>query len=376
MQTEDIKKTKLEQNGDCCIIIDSIGTAGAGILKPLGLLSPLRGSKLAALVYQAPSILAKDLSRKKADDLVAILQRAGLEVRVSDNNEKIVPGKKEFETALGVKKPETMSNIAALVSDLLGIKMDQACKMICASPAVLIGSISACTVKALKKRFESLGTELDISRMDKAVYDVFVADCSENDRAKIQKTLDDCKINTTKHAENEIVSQGLDRKQADALWERTARTALPVKIVNRDFQRFDLILESAPQSKEMIDLLVSSTGMTKKIADKVIQKPPVVLHQNINFKQTKKHMEDLTGSGAKVSGRLLAFKTFFLDIIKSTNPNSAALFLQSIGNMDKIESLNILKSCKSAKGPFTAAQSRWLQWELKRVGTKTRMVAR
>jgi len=373
---KDIKKTKMLKTDSWQIIIDSMGTAGASILKPLSLLSPLRGPKLADLVYQAPSILADNLPRKKADELVIILRKAGLDVRVADNNEKISVGKKEFETALAIKKPESMTAVAASVSDMLGIKMDQASKMICASPAALLGSISANTVVALKKTFEPLGALLDVSRMDEAIYDVFVGDCSEYDRTRIEQALGYCGIHAIKHGKKEIIAQGLNKEKAEVLWQKIGRTALPAKIVNRDFQRFDLILESASQNREMIDLLVASTGMSEKIAYKVIKKLPVILHQNISFLQAAKYMEDLSRLGAEASGHLLAFKTFSLDIVKSESPDSAVPFLQSIGGMGKIESSNILKSCKRAEGPFTAAQGRWLQWELKCVGTKTRMVER
>ena len=57
-----------------------------------------------------------------------------------------------------------MAAIAGLIMDVLGVKLDKAREILCGSPTVLIGNVSANTVAALRRRFEPLGVELDVSQ--------------------------------------------------------------------------------------------------------------------------------------------------------------------------------------------------------------------
>ena len=359
------------------IIIESPGAAGAAILKPLEFLSQLRGEKLASLVFRAPSELIRDLPQGKAQELAKILTDAGLEVRVAKNDEKFIAGKKEFEAAMAVKETENMDAIIDQVAALLGIDAKRAQSMVFASPAVLMGEVSENTIKALKKRFEPLGAQIDASRIDEAVYDVFTDNCPASHMAKIKQALFHCGIAALEQGKNDaakpLLAQGLNRKQAKALWERIGKTALPVKVVNRDFQRFDLVLENAPGNKNMIDYLVASTGMPEKIAPKVVKNAPVVLWQNITFGQMTKHMEAIANAGGSASGNLLAFKAFALEIMEVNDPAAAVLHLENIGGLEKAKALKTARAGKSA-GPFAATRCRWLKMELERAGTQTRMV--
>ena len=70
---------------------------------------------------------------------------------------------------------------------------------------------------------------------------------------------------------NSIISAALSRTQADQLWQKFSRTSLPLRIVNRDFERFDLQLEAIPATEAAVQYLTTSTGMPEKIAQKALQ---------------------------------------------------------------------------------------------------------
>ena len=65
------------------------------------------------------------------------------------------------------------------------------------------------------------------------------------------------------------VLAGLREPDAKACYERLKGCRAPIRIVNRDFQRFDVRLEEARDTLAMIEFLVESTGMPEAVAKKV-----------------------------------------------------------------------------------------------------------
>jgi len=154
------------------------------------------------------------------------------------------------------------------------------------------------------------------------------------------------------------------------------RTSLPVRLVNRDFQRFDLRLEEAPQTAAVVEFLVATTGMPERIALKVLQKVPIVIQQNIPFSLMTEQLETIAALGGRASGQLLAFQTFSVVVEKVGDATATVQLLQVLGGLSQAEALAAVGPTRVVAGTMTNPQARWLQQEIKRCGGESRVVVR
>lgn len=362
------------------IVVDSIGNAGVGLIPALKKISPLSENKIAELLFQTPSKLFTDLPENVAKEMNELLLSTGLESYVIDEATDFEPGDAHHEVAIVIKDYNNIKEIAKHIIALTGLAIEDIRKVLCKSPTVLIGKISKKSALAIRKRFEPLGVEVDISNPNQASFDVFKGECSAFDQNLINRIIQSVDPDFVNPDVNNNVSTlacaGLTRQQADELWNQTYRTSLPIKIVNRDFERFDLRLDVAPHSPEIIDYLVSSTGMPEKIAQKVITKLPLVLHKNIRFQKMESEIQNLKNLGASASGHLLVFQSFSLKINSVKDMENTIELLNTLGGISKKEIKNSLLENQLIQGPFTSPQVQWLQFELKKIGTITKRILR
>ena len=235
---------------DCRIVVNSIGEAGARMVGVLKQVLPQSEARLAALLYQAPSELIGGLTSAQAEKINSLLCTTGLDSRVLHKGEHFTPGAPDYEVALAIKSGANLPAIAHQIMELLGVKAGRARAILCSSPTVLMGSVSANTVAALQRRFEPLGVELDVSRPALATYDLFLGDCPPREAERVQQLLRDLKLPllaAQDGAPQPLLAVGLSKAQADRLWEQLRRTSLPARLVNRDFERFDVRLDAAPR---------------------------------------------------------------------------------------------------------------------------------
>lgn len=368
---------------DYRIVVNSIGDAGARMVGVLKKVLPLSEARLAALLYQAPSEVLGGLSQAQAEQINGLLRSTGLDSRVLGKDETFTPGDAGYEVALAIRNTGNMAAIARLIMDVLGVKLEKAREILCSSPTVLIGSISANTVAALRRRFEPLGVELDVSRPAYATFDLFLGECPPLDRERVKQLLRDLRIPLLNgpaggqaSAAQPLLAVGLSKGQADKLWEQLRRTSLPVRLVNRDFERFDLRLDQAPNSPAMVEYLVALTGMPEHIAHKVLQKAPVVIQQNIPFAAMTEQMEAIAGLGGQSSGHLLAFQVFSVVVEKVGDATATMQLLRALGGLSQEEALAAIGPTPVMVGAMTNPQARWLQQEIKGAGGESRVVLR
>jgi hypothetical protein len=361
------------------IIINSIGDAGARMVGVLKQVLPHSEARLAALLYQAPSEIIGGLSYAQAEQINNLLRSTGLDSQVLGKGERFTPGDASHEVALAIKNTENMAAIAGLIMDVLGVKLDKARAILCSSPTVLIGNVSANTVAALLRRFEPLGVELDVSQPARACFDLFLGECPPLDRERVKQVLRNFKIPTVAGQTTDaqpLLAVGLTKVQADQLWDQLRRTSLPIRLVNRDFERFDLRLDEAPQTPAMIEFLVTTTSMPERIALKVLQKAPIVIQQNIPFTLMTEQIETIAALGGRASGHLLAFQTFSLVVERVGNATATVQLLQVLGGLSQAEALAAVGPTRVMAGTMTNPQARWLQQEIKRSGGESRVVLR
>ncbi len=357
------------------IVVDSIGTAGAGMVKALKTAVPIPETHLAQLLFQAPSVLLDGLANDVAHQVNELLVEAGLETRTVRSGESIDRGDSDHEMALVVRDISRMVEVLNEVAMLIGLSLEQAKSLLCKSPTILLGKVSANTVAACRARFEALGAELDVTRPHEAIYDVFLGQCSPAERSRVREVLDEFGYQPPDDVDEVVVQMGLNEEKAKQLWDRFSRSSAPLRLISRDFERFDLTLDAASDSPEMIEYLVSSTGMPKNVAQKIVSRTPVVLHQLIGFEAMSRYMEEIDKLGGSPTGHLIVFQSFDLRVSRVGNKSYSIQLLKMIADYDEASGVTALEE-GVIHGPLTYVQARWLQWELQQVGTETERVLR
>lgn len=338
-------------------------------------LSPfLSENKLAELLFQAPSRLLDGLPLETAREVHEVLRSAGLDCEVIAHDEPFTPGDTEHELAIVVHTMDRIAEIIPLMMQILGIDAHRAKKILFTSPTVLIGNISESTATALTQRFAELDVEVDISRPARAAFDLFLGTCSDMDffRFKqILQSLDLPPLSTAKEDRQPLIAAGLTKTQADTVWQHLSRSQIPIRLINRDFERFDLQLDQAPESPEMITYLVESTGMPERLARKILGHLPIVLHQNFGFDRMQHHLQQIHTLGGAATAHLLLFQTFSLTLEKIKNARQTIGILQALADLSAEEAQAVVGETRFVPGPLTNLQARWLEWELKKIGTET-----
>lgn len=362
------------------ILVNSIGSAGSGLVKALKQISPLSENKIAALLYQAPARLISDLPKQSAEEMTALLRSAGLDCQVIASNSKVELGDASHEIALVIKDVARMKEIAQLIVQLLGVTIQEVRQILFTTPTVLLGKISKNTAYIIRERFKALNVEVDISKSKEASFDVFLGDCSELEQQRLRNIFKEKGLSfvnpTNLPAHNSIVCTGLSKSIAETLWAKTSRTNLPLRIINRDFERFDLRLESIPKTADAINYLIESTGMPQKIAHKALEHLPITLHQNISFKELERHIHQITELGGKAIGHLLVFQTFSLQIESVRDPKSSIDILKALSRKKETDIVKVIQGKNVLEGPFTNLQAKWIQYELKQIGTIVKRILR
>lgn len=362
------------------IVVDSIGKAGVGLIPALKKVSPLSENKIASLLFQTPAKLFTGLPEETAIEMNKLLLSTGLESYVINEEEKFNPGDSDHEVALVIKDYSKIQEIAKAIVSLTGLPIEDIRKALCKSPTVLIGKISKNSAEAIRERFKPLDVEVDISNPHEGTFDVFKGECSAFDQNLINQIFKNLGLKLggaqTKSEVSTLVCAGISKKQADKLWSSVYRTSLPIKIVNRDFERFDFRLDKAPDTPEMLEYLTASTGMPETIAKKVLTKLPLVIHKNIRFQKLDEELAKMKKLGAVSSGHLLVFQSFSLKINSVKHIEPTIELLNIIGGIDKKVIQESLLNTKIIEGPFTSPQVQWLQYELKKIGTSSNRILR
>ena len=364
----------------CRVVIRSVGTAAAGVVSALRQALPFSEERLAACIYQAPAELIGHLDHATAEALVQALATMGMEAEVLNNDETFTPGGADYDVALAIQSTDRLLDAAREIVNFLGVTFTQARQILCACPTELIGKVSANTVAAIRRRFELLGVAVDVSRRDEAVFDLFLGDCTPQQQAQVQRCLREADLQTgdsskeTDDAPHALIRAGLREQEARACYERLKGCDAPIRIVNRDFQRFDVRLDEAQDSPAVVEFLVESTGMPEAIAKKVPARTPIVTHHNLRYPQTQEVLASVAQLGGRASAHLLALRSVRLRLAKIGDPDSTARLLEVLGGVDPERAREAVRSPGTVNHAATVPQARWLQYELRRVGTDARMV--
>lgn len=368
---------------DYRVVVDSLGRADARLIGVLARALNRGEQTIAELLMRSPAILIDAVPRELAERSVELLRSTGVELRIDRCDAPFVAGEGCFELALIVPDVARASEITAEVARVVGCSPGQAIELVCASPAVLLGAISAATVAALRARFEPLGAMLIASDQRSARYDVLLVDSEASERGRVARLLDGLGIRRSEDG-SPLLAGDLDRRQAEALWERLRGTGGPLRVLDRAFARFDIrLLELAPEPRaDLAPWLAGETGMPLSLATTIAKHLPLILHEELERDQAERCLVELAERGARAEALLTTFQTFDLELRSLGRIDATLDLLAGLGRMpaERVHELEPRLRIGSPglriPGPFGKLRARWLASELAAIGTHTELLPR
>lgn len=352
------------------LIVRAIGTANPGVCTALARALPLSIEQIVRSIYQAPSVLLDGLGTEQAQAIGGILADSGLDVAIATIDERVEPGGPDFEVAVHVEDPARFRAVAVEVARFLGCELPRAVRLLFGTPAVILGSVSAATVEALRSRLEPLGAEVDASRVRDAIYDVFVDAEAHSMRTRIERMLADAGIPITN--EGPLCALDVPRSAADMLFAKLGADS-SWRLLDHAFARFDVVLESAPDTAAAHEAIVAVSGMPESLVAKVLGRLPVVLASARPGPQAVEALARLAQTGAKASAQLVTLTRYDLIVERITDRTAALAVLEPLveGASERLARLPGRLS-----GPFGRLEAAWIAHELHRVGAPTRLEER
>lgn len=350
------------------VVVRSVGSATPAVSSALAQALPFAPTRLARCLYQAPAVLLDGLVDTQAQTIRDLLARTGLDVEVADSSQPVQEGGPEYELAVHVTDPARFRETAAEIARFIGCPPARAVELLCASPPVVLGQVSAATAQALADRMRPLGAEVDMSRVADARYDVFVSEGEADLRRRIVRQLQAAGVQA--QPEGPLVALGIDRTAAELLWSRVG-AGPHWRLVDQSLQRFDVVLDDAPDTDDAAQALAEVSGMPLTLVAKVRAAVPLVLLELVPGPRASQVLARLAQAGVTATARLVTMLSWDVVVREARDPAAAAGVLASIlGQERRLMELALHRLPARIDAPLNLARGRWLAHELAGVGAQ------
>jgi len=347
--------------GEARLVLESVGTADAAALRAIRQLVPGAIQDAARLVYQAPSELRSGLRPDAAAEMQGLLERLGFRVSVRDSDAAFHAGVGQFEIALVVRDMNVIGAFIAEAASFLGTDLPTARRLVCRSPAVLVSRVSEATVAVVRDRFGRLGVEVDVSRSSLARYcAVIAADNPAVRRAVLSVVQDIASDAVVIETTAALIVENFSFDAAEACWERLRRTGARVSICNRDFERYDVSLDEAPNTPAVRELLVGA-GVPARLIDRVLRNVPVIVQRHVSHAEMQTLLDRAAGAGALASALPHSFQRFAIILRSIKDAANAARLLVTLGDMSEGAAASAVATVNTPIGNFPRTTALWLQ---------------
>lgn len=309
------------------IVFQSIGSASPGNAAAIAIgLGVSVGSVMEAL-YRAPSVLVDGLSHEVGTQMQTLLSELGCKVMLEAHDAPLPDDPRLFDVALHIEDTARYSAIATALAVFLGTTPDEAARLISTPPGVILGKVSDATITALRDRLGE-GASLIASEPDAALYDIFLAPC---DRSVTARLLGDLRRRGWQPlAETGCLLAGLTRSEADTLWSAHQRIT-ELRVVNREFLRFDLVLTGGLPSPASTRALIEVAGIPAHIVPRLFEETDITVMEALPNKAMTSAMERLTSAGLEIRADLITFLHLGVEITDAPQPRAISQALNAMG---------------------------------------------
>ena len=349
------------------VIIESVGKASPSSARSVavGLGVPVQG--VLEAFYKAPTVLVDGLGRETAEQMAGLLESIGCNAAVQPELEPAPAPAILHDVALYLSDTGKYGEICKALAAFVGTGEEDAAKLISTPPGVVLGTVSEATADALQARLGD-GAELILSRPEKALYEVFLAETDAPLRARLMSDLRTRGFEPV--AEEGCILTGLDKETADQLWA-AHRAGGRLQIVNRDFLRFDIVLTGGSDTPVARTALNKVAGVPKDIVPQLFAEMPITVMEAVPSRDLEASVSTLSKAGLQLRADLVTFLHLGLQI---TDTDDARMTLQALN------SLGLWKQSSMPKLPWRAPwhlpelQARILRDTLESAGAYVEMI--
>jgi hypothetical protein len=270
-----------------------------------------------------------------------------------------------------------------LAASFLGTDLAGALKLIFGAPPVLVSRVSAATVAVLRRRFAPLGVEVLASATATARFDLYgAAGAGTGDRRALD-VLARLEVPIARGAPVTVgrwrrLAEDLGAEVALAAWRQLRRYDLPVRILDRAFQRFDVRLDAAVPNgtaPAVERLLVGEAGVPESAVARILARLPVVVMHDVSRERCAAIRAALVAAGARVTVLPVDLQELVIVLTAAPDADRAARTLSGLIGVPEAEARRALERLPlRVDGPFGPLQARWLRGALGDAGIAAHMV--
>lgn len=308
-----------------CVVVTSPGTVNMAAIASLARALKRPIGVLAKSIYQSPSVLLDDVSTKHLDALLQPCRQLGLEVEAQSQGYEPPDDRQRFDLAVHVVNPAVILETVETVSQIVGVPINEAYKILSTPPGLLLGELSADSAAALSRRFAE-GVSVNISPSDEGPYDIFVS--PDTPRTPALRQL--CGSSTG------LVSLGLDREQAERQFARLPRGS--TRLIARDLIPFDVIVTGVaaaakPPAAESaaaqiappttaVAWLSERFGIEADLLPALFMSTPIALAEGLGAADAQQLAAEGCDVGLDLTIEPAGFGRYAITVVDSTNPSA------------------------------------------------------
>lgn len=280
-----------------------ISALASALKQPVGLVSKR--------VYQAPSVLMRDINPQHQTELAKQCAALGLDFEFKPNDVQLPKDERRYDVAVHIDSADHIPMATEELARLLGVTPEKAFRLLATPPGLIIGDVSLAAADALARRFGQ-GCVVSASVSGDGPFDLFLPK-----DARIDQALDErCR------GQRGLVMLGLDTDQAKDVFSRLPKGS--ARLIPRSLLRFDLLL--VPQNdisdtakRWMIDM----AGCIEDDIPLLLAHAPVALREGVDYVEATKAGADAAQSGLKTVIEAYGFLRSHITVTEA--PDRAAL---------------------------------------------------
>lgn len=309
------------------IVFHSIGTAAPGNAAAIALGLGVPVNTVLKAVYRAPSVLIDELPRDIGNQMQALLTDLGCNVSLDPMTAPVPAPSALFDVALNVTDTGQYAQMNRDLASFLGTTPGEAGRLISTPPGVVLGKVSTATIDALRSRLGD-GVDLIASTPETALYDLFLGPCDATIRSRLLGDLR--RRGMTLLGEDGCIVAGLTHAEAQAIWTSHQRVQA-LRVVNRDFLRFDLVMTGGALSQAASRALTEVAGIPAHVVPLLFDEPDITVMEAVPNAAMTNAMERLAASGLTIRADLVTFQHLGLEITAADRPGTVTAALRAIG---------------------------------------------
>ena len=309
------------------LVFHSIGDASPANAAAIAVGLSVPVSTVLETLYRAPAVLVDRLSEEIGGRLHELLSDMGCRVSLDPMSTSPPEPAGLFDVALYVAESARYDDITQALASFLGTSNDQARRLISTPPGIVLGKVSQATIDALARRLGP-GVELVASDPEAALYDVFLAPCDALVHARLLGDLR--RRGWSMIADTGCILAGLTKAEADELW-RSHQRVQELRVVNRDFLRFDLVLIGGACTPEASQALTEVAGIPAEIVPRLFEEQDITVIEAADYVAMHAALEQLTAAGLDIRADLISFLHLGVEIIKAPFPQRVVQTLRALG---------------------------------------------